>query len=144
MINDIYLDQRRDKSKFHKILIIIYNNAFFQTFINISIIINTIILALDKFDDNENTIETFDKVNLSFYFIFLIEMLLKLIALGFKLYFKDSFNTFDAIIVLVSSVDVILTNYSFNSSISGSRAFQALRTFRLIRVFKLAKSWKSF
>lgn len=88
-----------------------------------SILINTVVLALDKYDEEFEKIKMFDLANLTFYFVFLIEMVLKIIAFGIKFYFNDSFNTFDSIIVLVSSIDVILTSYNFNSSISGSRAF---------------------
>ena len=41
---------------------------------------------------------------------FLLEMILKLIGLGFKLYAKDRFNIFDAFIVIMSVTDIILFN----------------------------------
>ena len=50
-----------------------------------------------------------DKINLSFYSIFTLEMILKLIGLGIKEYFRDSFNAFDFTIVIISSIDVALT-----------------------------------
>ena len=66
-------------------------------------------------------------------------MILKLIGYGFRYYIKDRFNIFDAIIVILSVVDVAL---SFTSSNLGGGAISAFRAFRLLRVFKLAKSWK--
>jgi hypothetical protein len=48
-------------------------------------------------------------------------MLLKLLALGFKEYFSDKFNTFDCIIVLVSLADVSMTLTHF-SKLEGSEA----------------------
>jgi len=69
-------------------------------------------------------------------------MIIKLFGLGLKGYFQDKFNSFDCVIVLISTVDITLT-YSLQASEgSGSSAISALRAFRLLRVFKLAKSWK--
>jgi len=68
-------------------------------------------------------------------------MVVKLIGLGFSTYIKDRFNIFDAVIVMLSIVDVSLS-YSPNGGTGG--AISAFRAFRLLRVFKLAKSWKKF
>jgi voltage-gated sodium channel len=46
--------------------------------------------------------------NLVFYFVFLAEMIIKIIGMGFMSYFRDRFNIFDFIIVLLSTVDVVL------------------------------------
>lgn len=69
-------------------------------------------------------------------------MFIKLIGFGIKSYFKDSFNTFDCIIVITSIIDIVLTFADLNISAAG--AISALRAFRLLRVFKLAKSWRKF
>ncbi len=43
-------------------------------------------------------------LNYIFSFIFILETVLKLIGLGFKEYFKDKWNRFDFIIVMVSII----------------------------------------
>ena len=68
-------------------------------------------------------------------------MILKLLAVGFRGYVMDSFNIFDALIVVTSILDIIL---SFFAQKLGSDVITAFRAFRLIRVFKLAKAWKRF
>ena len=68
-------------------------------------------------------------------------MIIKLLGLGFKNYFKDPFNTFDCIIVITSVIDVGFTLTKVKEQGSG---ITALRAFRLLRIFKLAKSWKRF
>lgn len=68
-------------------------------------------------------------------------MIIRLIGLGFKEYLEDSFNRFDAIIVVISLVETII---GWTTSSSASGAFSAFRAIRIARVFKLAKSWKSF
>ena len=82
-------------------------------------------------------------MNFIFAFIFFIEMVAKILGLGLKGYFKDKFNVFDFVVVIMSSIDVALTLSNFNT-IQGSSAISALRAFRLLRVFKLAKTWKQF
>jgi len=89
-----------------------------------------------------------EKLNLLFACIFAVEMLLRLISMGFKIYFKgDWSNIFDAVIVISSFIDIIISEVLVNENDklknSGS-VFTALRGFRLLRVFKLAKSWKRF
>ena len=70
-------------------------------------------------------------------------MIIKFFGLGFKGYFQDKFNTFDCVIVMISTIDILVT-YGLPSSddSGGSSAISALRAFRLLRVFKIAKSWK--
>ena len=48
-------------------------------------------------------------INLFFYAIFFIEMIIKLIGFGIKHYFRDFFNIFDFIVVIISTIDILLT-----------------------------------
>lgn len=69
-------------------------------------------------------------------------MITKIIGMGPKLYIRDYFNIFDALIVILSIVDVSITFSANNdNSNEGKGAISAFRAFRLIRVFKLVKSW---
>lgn len=82
-------------------------------------------------------------MNLLFTGIFTLELLIRLLSMGFKIYFKSHwFNFFDAVIVIFSLIDItiaeVLTNNNGKIKSSGS-VFTALRAFRLLRVFKLAK-----
>jgi hypothetical protein len=47
-------------------------------------------------------------LNTFFTWVFLLELILKIIGLGIVNYFKDSFNCFDASVVLFSLVDYII------------------------------------
>ncbi len=65
-----------------------------------------------------------------------------MIAVGFKNFFKGgAFNIFDAVIVIASLIDIIMSNLLLTKSTSTS-VITALRGFRLLRIFKLARSWK--
>ena len=116
-------------------------NRFFVAFIFLSIICNTVILALDKYPEDDDLVGIFDKVNIGFTIIFFFEMVIKLLGLGIKDYFKDAFNSFDCVVVMTSVVDLLVSNIL---STKNGGALNALRTFRLLRIFKLAKSWKRF
>ncbi len=70
-------------------------------------------------------------------------MIIKITGMGPKMYIKDHFNVFDAIIVMVSIIDVIVSfSMPSDDSNSGKGPISAFRAFRLLRVFKLSKSWK--
>ena len=114
--------------------------GIFQWVITISIVINTVCLALDKYPPDEELLAKLDSANIFFFSVFLLEMLIKFIGMGPRIYAKDQFNLFDAFVVLISIVDLIL-NYSVDTSAGGASAISALRAFRLVRIFKLAKSW---
>lgn len=101
---------------------------------------NTVVLALDKYPPDEELAWKLDIMNLVFFCVFFLEMLIKIAGLGPNLYIKDQFNIFDALIVSLSVVDVIVT-YSMPNSGNGGGAISAFRAFRLLRIFKLAKSW---
>jgi len=67
-------------------------------------------------------------------------MLMKLIGLGIKNYFKDGYNIFDCVIVIVSLVDWTISQIP---SIDAGSAMNAFRALRLLRMMKLSKSWKA-
>lgn len=114
----------------------------FTAFISLCIVINTIVLALDKYPEDKLEAKNLEALNLGLSCIFFVEMVVKLIGLGVKQYFKDSFNTFDCAIVVISIIDIVLTFADLKLSATG--AISAMRAFRLLRVFKLAKSWRKF
>ena len=65
-----------------------------------------------------------------------------MIGIGVKGYMRDKFNIFDAIIVVLSSIDLIISLTTFNTQTEGNNSISAFRAFRLLRIFKLVKSWK--
>lgn len=81
-------------------------------------------------------------LNQIFSWVFTAEMIIKLIGLGAKEYVRDTFNLFDAFIVITSLVDNIML-YTIDSQ-AGGGSILALRSVRLLRIFKLARNWTSF
>ena len=103
----------------------------FDAAITAVILANTVCLAMDGYDISASTQDALINANLAFTWIFLGEMIVKMIGLGPWGYAMDGFNIFDFIIVMISLVELGLGEGS---------GLGALRTFRLLRVFKLAKS----
>ena len=80
----------------------------FTLIITILILANTYVLAQDSYPKDPSYIETEKSLNNFFIWSFALELIIKLIGLGFRDFTRDSFNMFDALIVLLSFVDTIL------------------------------------
>jgi hypothetical protein len=102
-------------------------------------ILNTVGLAMDVHPMPSDLEYFLTIANIIFSSIFFLAMVLKLIGLGPKAYVQDPFNLFDAFVVILSLVEMILV-YGVGISAAGLSVF---RTFRLFRVFKLIRSWTS-
>ena len=100
----------------------------FNGFIILIIFANTVTLSLEHDGMSDDLKDTLEKLNLTFTIIFILEMVLKLIGLGFKGYARDKFNLFDAFIVIISLLELVIGS-------AGS-----LSVFRTLRVFRLAKN----
>ena len=133
---------RTNKSRIYYACYRICTHWSFTLFITLLIVANTFVLALEKFPEDKDIVETTDLLNSIFTWCFVIEMVIKLLGLGFREYSRDSFNLFDAFIVVLSLVDIIVTETLSSDSPTG--ALSAFRGVRLLRVFKLARSWSSF
>ena len=76
-------------------------------------------------------------INEVFTAYFALEMVIKLMGLGFRGYLADRMNAFDGTVVIASFVEIAMTLLSS----SGSGTLSVFRAFRLMRVFKLARRW---
>lgn len=117
-------------------------NQLFSTCVLGMIALNTVILALDTYPIDPVDERNFNSINSILTWLFLGEMVLKLIGLGVSNYVKDRFNIFDAFIVTLTVaeniVDLASSSYTKKGSISGFRAI------RLFRIFKIARNMRSF
>jgi len=86
----------------------IISSKLFGWFINLSIIANTLILALDHHPMDPDLESNLEKLNLVLTGIFTFEMIFKMIGLGCRNYLDDRANQLDLTIVLFSFVDVFI------------------------------------
>ena len=80
----------------------------FNLFITMLIIANTGVLALDSYPRDLDREKTASILNDTFSWCFFAEMIIKIIGLGFREYARDTFNIFDALLVIVSLIDFVL------------------------------------
>lgn len=93
-------------------------------------------MATEHYPMTESHEEVLFVTNIIVTIIFALEMIIKLIGLGWKGYKHDLFNRFDGIMVILGLIDMIFVSSGLNGLI-------VLRAFRLLRVFKLARRWTS-
>ncbi|EGZ28555.1 hypothetical protein PHYSODRAFT_467180 [Phytophthora sojae] len=125
---------------------VIVNHWLFNVLQTILILLNTIILSLDQYPIDQKLNETVEKINFALTLAFIIEALLKVSGLGWKGWVADRYNLFDAMVIVVSATEMILSPPTFihqQSTTSKTASFSGLRSFRLFALFKLARSWPS-
>lgn len=83
-------------------------SRFFVGFISLCIITNTIVLGLDSYPVDIEMLIFIEWANFIFFLIFIGEMVIKMLGLGLKIYFKDSANFFDFVVIIFSTIDFIL------------------------------------
>jgi hypothetical protein len=74
-------------------------------------------------------------LNQIFTAIFTVEAIIRLLALGWRNYFKDGWNIFDFLIAL-GSVIGIFVSMSTSVQIRGTSTLRAFRILRLLRLLK--------
>ena len=124
----------------------VVNSPLFNAFILIVIIANTVVLSLDQFPEyDQDVLDVFKVLNVSFTIIFTFEVVVKIIGVGTRGFASDRFNIFDGVIVLISLIEMGLEQKHKMSGDAGEGggsggAISAMRALRLFRVFKLFKA----
>ena len=132
---------RADRNAVYKFFYTIVASVWFNFSVYLLIFFNTITLALYTYDQSDTQTQLLAYCDIGFTVAFFFEMVFKMIGLGPKTYALDSFNIFDAIIVVISVVDLALqVAMGDNESV----AMNAFRAMRLLRVIKLARIWTAF
>ncbi|XP_050776697.1 voltage-dependent L-type calcium channel subunit alpha-1C isoform X6 [Gopherus flavomarginatus] len=113
----------------------VVNSTYFEYLMFVLILLNTICLAMQHYGQSCPFKQAMNILNMLFTGLFTVEMILKLIAFKPKHYFCDAWNTFDALIVVGSIVDIAITEV--NNAEENSRI--SITFFRLFRVMRLVK-----
>ncbi len=75
-----------------------------------------------------------DTAEFVFLGLFIFEMLLRMWALGPRIYFESSFNRFDCLVISGSVFEVVWSHFKPKA---GSFGLSVLRALRLLRIFKV-------
>uniref|UniRef100_A0A8C9WJV6 Voltage-dependent L-type calcium channel subunit alpha n=1 Tax=Scleropages formosus TaxID=113540 RepID=A0A8C9WJV6_SCLFO len=122
----------------------VVNSTYFEYLMFILILLNTICLAMQHHGQSGSFNKAMNVLNMLFTGLFTVEMILKLIAFKPRHYFVDAWNTFDALIVVGSIVDIAITEVNVSHTVCGlqnteDNARISITFFRLFRVMRLVK-----
>jgi hypothetical protein len=72
----------------------------------ISVLLNTVVMSMDRFDLEPEPKKVLEDMNTFFTWIFIIEMSLKLMAIGAKKYTVEVMNILDGSVVMLSIMEM--------------------------------------
>ncbi|MGB0199931.1 MAG: ion transporter, partial [Candidatus Poseidoniaceae archaeon] len=98
----------------------------FQNFILLLIVLNAVLIGIDTFELSSNLKSLIDVADIVILYIFIVELLIRLVAHGTK-FFNDGWNNFDFVIIIISLAP-------------SSGAFNVFRVFRVFRALRLVSS----
>uniref|UniRef100_A0A8B9LH72 Voltage-dependent L-type calcium channel subunit alpha n=1 Tax=Astyanax mexicanus TaxID=7994 RepID=A0A8B9LH72_ASTMX len=127
-----YIPKNRYQYKFWYVV----NSAGFEYVMFVLIILNTLCLAIQHHGQSHLFNYAMDILNMVFTGVFTVEMILKLVAFKPRGYFGDAWNVFDALVVIGSVVDIILSQVD-NTEDSARISITFFRLFRVMRLVKL-------
>ncbi|XP_065065604.1 voltage-dependent T-type calcium channel subunit alpha-1H-like isoform X3 [Rhopilema esculentum] len=153
-----FLEDRKDYSLyllapnnwFRRFNLMLCTSKWFDRVILVFIFFNCVVLAMESPDLDQNGAERrfIDSTNNVFTFVFLTEMVIKVLAYGFTVgdttYLKSGWNVMDCLLVVISLIDFFVTRYSEKKSsfLGVLKVFRALRTLRPLRVISRAPGLK--
>ncbi|KAK7938637.1 hypothetical protein WMY93_001963 [Mugilogobius chulae] len=115
-------------------------NHYLDLIITFIICINVITMSLEHYDQPHSLDMALKYCNYFFTSMFVLEAVLKLIAFGFRRFFKDRWNQLDLAIVLLSVMGITLEEIDFSAALPiNPTIIRIMRVLRIARVLKLLK-----
>lgn len=128
--------KRVPRTKYRKFCYYLAHDTSLEILVMTCIVLNTVIMALVFFGQDNTYTMAIETANYLFASIFFVEAIIKVAGLGAH-YWRDWWNVFDFAIVLGSTVGILL---HLTTSTSVGPLATVIRTFRVGRVFRLVKS----
>ncbi|XP_056871734.1 voltage-dependent T-type calcium channel subunit alpha-1I isoform X2 [Takifugu flavidus] len=115
-------------------------NHYLDLIITFIIAINVITMSLEHFNQPHSLDLVLKYCNYFFTSTFVLESILKLIAFGFRRFFKDRWNQLDLAIVLLSVMGITLEEIEISAALPiNPTIIRIMRVLRIARVLKLLK-----
>ncbi|XP_075988245.1 calcium voltage-gated channel subunit cacophony isoform X3 [Anticarsia gemmatalis] len=111
---------------------------WFYWFVIVLVLFNTICVAVEHYRQPKWLTSFLYYAEFVFLGLFMMEMWVKMYALGPRIYFESSFNRFDCVVISGSIFEVVWSEVK-----GGSFGLSVLRALRLLRIFKVTKYWAS-
>ncbi|XP_061882583.1 voltage-dependent T-type calcium channel subunit alpha-1H-like isoform X2 [Entelurus aequoreus] len=113
---------------------------YLDLFITIIIFTNLLTMSMEHYNQPQYLVDILKYCNYVFTVVFVIEAILKLIALGLRRFFKERWNQLDLAIVLLSIMGITLEEIDLNASLPiNPTIIRIMRVLRITRVLKLLK-----
>ncbi|MGH0151503.1 UNVERIFIED_CONTAM: hypothetical protein FKN15_052690 [Acipenser sinensis] len=113
---------------------------YLDLFITFIIGINVVTMSMEHYHQPKSLDEALKYCNYVFTIVFVFEAILKLVAFGFRRFFKDRWNQLDLSIVLLSIMGITLEEIEMNASLPiNPTIIRIMRVLRIARVLKLLK-----
>ncbi|NXS53760.1 CAC1H protein, partial [Brachypteracias leptosomus] len=113
---------------------------YLDLFITFIIGVNVITMSMEHYNQPKSLDEALKYCNYVFTIVFVFEAVLKLVAFGFRRFFKDRWNQLDLAIVLLSIVGITLEEIEMNAALPiNPTIIRIMRVLRIARVLKLLK-----
>ncbi|XP_052454961.1 voltage-dependent T-type calcium channel subunit alpha-1I-like [Carassius gibelio] len=130
-------------SSYGRIRLLIHSfctSHYLDLFITLIICINVVTMSLEHYNQPQSLETALKYCNYFFSSTFVVEAMLKLIAFGFRRFFKDRWNQLDLAIVLLSVMGITLEEIEINASLPiNPTIIRIMRVLRIARVLKLLK-----
>jgi hypothetical protein len=118
----------------------IIESQYMTNFFLLAIVVNAVMLGMDSATISPKRAHTLEVANVFFTWLFAAEFALRLVALGVQGYFGSVANSFDALVVIISVVELLsLDGKSGLSALRSLKAFRVLKSFRVLRVLRAFK-----
>ncbi|XP_022372250.1 voltage-dependent T-type calcium channel subunit alpha-1H [Enhydra lutris kenyoni] len=113
---------------------------YLDLFITFIIGVNVITMSMEHYNQPKSLDEALKYCNYVFTVVFVFEAALKLVAFGFRRFFKDRWNQLDLAIVLLSIMGIALEEIEMSAALPiNPTIIRIMRVLRIARVLKLLK-----
>jgi hypothetical protein len=129
-------------SKLKYFLKTIARSFILEYIMNALIIINTILISLDRYEQPEKEKDILNRVNNAIAGIVVGEFVFKLIGLGVVKYFSDSMNYLGFVVAMCSLVQLVFASMLINRQ-DELYSFQSLKASRVLRIALILRKLKS-
>jgi hypothetical protein len=122
----------------------IVKHKAFDSSMTLAVLLNTIVMGMEAHNMDPELKEFTEKANEWFTWIFIVELTLKMLAIGPKKYVADKMNWLDGGVVTISIIEMVMTAIGGQGgNLSAFNTVRVFRTFRVLRVARLLRQLKS-
>ena len=136
--NKLIFKPRPPKNKIRQWIYRFATSKYFDYFISVIVLLNTVIMGIQYARMSKEYEFSLEIINYIFTGIYNIELVLKLIGIGFRYFTEMDFNTFDCICVILTDLSLILS-FVLTDTLQSLVIFA--RGFRIIKIIRLTKSF---